>query len=313
MIRRVWYGDEAYLVHERLTERRQHFLKEHGELSVLDIQDSDPIERLIQSITTSDLFSPKKLIVVHGMPSIREDYQAHVEKILLDANMEHELILIHRGSPDKRRKFTKFLLEHFESEEYKSFAPWDAAKVRPIVQSMAEKDGFSWGPGALDHLMDVVGLDLWALRQNVEKLETVVLPEKIITRTWVEQIASEGEMNWFAAADALRKRNKSSWLQYCRESTKADEAYMILAMVANQVRLWIILKSLEGKSIDQVARQMGKSPYYLNKMLPDLRPWTLLQLRRVLAYLFQLEFDAKSGKILPAIGLEMLLGEPIWA
>ena len=87
---------------------------------------------------------------------------------------------------------------------------------------------------------------------------------------------------------------------------------MVLAMVANQVRLWIILKSLEGSPAEKVARQLGKSPYYLNKMVPDLRNWTLKQLRHVLTFLFQLEFDAKSGKILPATGLELLLGEPVW-
>ncbi len=313
MIRRFWYGDEAYLIHARLAQRREHFLKTFGDLSILTIQDTDPIEKLIQALTTTDFFSPQKLIVVQGMPTIREDYQSHVEKILLDASIDHELILIHRGSPDKRRKFTKFLLEHFESEEYKSFAPWDMQKVKPIVQEMAQKDGFSWGTGAVDHLMDIVGLDLWALHQNVEKLETAILPEKVITRSWVEKIASAGDPNWFEAADALRKRNRASWLMFCRESQKSDDAYMILAMVANQVRLWIILKSLEGKSVDQVARQLGKSPYYLNKMVPDLRSWTLKQLRRVLSFLFQLEFDAKSGKILPATGLELLLGEPIWA
>ena len=87
---------------------------------------------------------------------------------------------------------------------------------------------------------------------------------------------------------------------------------MILAMVAKQVRLWLILKSTEGKPVEHVARQIGKSPYYLKKMLPELRPWTIKQLQRVLTFLFQLEFDAKSGKILPDVGLELLLGEPIW-
>ena len=312
MIRRFWYGDEAYLIHARLDERRQHFLKTYGELSMLDIQAVDPIETLVHALTTADLFSPKKLIVVHGMPTIREDYQPHVEKILLDANLDHELILIHRGSPDKRRKFTKFLIEHFEAEEFKSFAPWDVHKVKPILEDMAKRDGFSWGAGAVDHILDIVGLDLWGLRLNVEKLETAVLPEKVITRDWVEKIASAGEANWFEAADSLRKRNRGAWLSFCRESNKSDDAFMLLAMVANQVRLWIILKSLEGKPVEQVARQMGKSPYYLNKMLPDLRSWSLGQLRRVLAFLFQLEFDAKSGKILPATGLELLLGEPVW-
>ncbi len=312
MIRRFWYGDESYLIHERLTQRRQFFLKNFGDLAILDIQESDPIEKLIQALTTTDFFSPQKLIVVQGMPTIREDYQAHFEKILLDADIGHELILIHRGSPDKRRKFTKFLLEHFESEEFKSFSPWDSSKVKPIVQEMAQKDGFTWGAGAVDQVMDIVGLDLWALRQNVEKLETAVLPEKIITRVWVEKIASSGDPNWFESADALRKRNRVSWLSFCRESQKSEDAFMVLAMVANQVRLWIILKSLEGSPAEKVARQLGKSPYYLNKMVPDLRNWTLKQLRHVLTFLFQLEFDAKSGKILPATGLELLLGEPVW-
>lgn len=312
MIRRFWYGSEPYLVHARLSDRRKHFRQTQGELSITDITESDPIEKLVNAMTTADMFATCKLIVVQGIPTIREDYQEHFQKLLLETNSDHELILIHRGSPDKRRKFTKFLLENFESEEFKGFEPWDAPKVRPIVAAMGTDDGYTWGPGAIDHLLDVVGLDLWALRQNVEKLETAVLPDKTITRSWVEQLASEGETNWFEAADALRRRDRGLWLQFCRDC-KSDEAFMILAMVSKQVRLWMILKSVEGKPIEQVARQIGKSPYYLKNMLPELRPWTIKQLQRVLAFLFQLDFDAKSGKILPDVGLEMLLGEPVWA
>ena len=312
MIRRFWYGDEAYLVHARLMDRRTYFLQTQSELAILDILESDHIEKLIHAVITSDLFVPTKLIVVHGIPTIREDYQKHFQTLLLEASGDHELIIIHRGSPDKRRKFTKFLLDNFESEEFKGFEPWDVNKVIPIVKAMGTDDGYTWGSGAIDQLIDIVGLDLWALRQNVEKIETAILPDKTITRAWVEQLASEGETNWFEATDALRRRNRELWLKFCRESNKSDEAFMILAMVAKQVRLWLILKSTEGKPVEHVARQIGKSPYYLKKMLPELRPWTIKQLQRVLTFLFQLEFDAKSGKILPDVGLELLLGEPIW-
>ena len=50
MIRRFWYGDEAYLIHARLSERRQHFLKQYGELAIMEIQSSEPIEKLVQAL-----------------------------------------------------------------------------------------------------------------------------------------------------------------------------------------------------------------------------------------------------------------------
>lgn len=304
-----YYGEESYLLFEQIRSHRKSFCDLYSDLAVEMYSSDDPVETLLSAITTSNMFYPKKLIIYRGLPDIREDFQPRFEKLMKENQLDHEVIMVYEGLPDRRRKLVKFLISIATTKEFKKFDSWDRDKVTDILSKMEKDRGYSISMEVLGQCVDIVGLNLWALRTTLDRIETAVLPSKTITARDVADLAITGEASVFQLMDDFRQRNRKAVFRFLRTLKKPDEAFMVLSSLSKHVRFLLQLKAAGSVSADALAKQLGKSPYYIRKLVPDLKRWTLGELTKFLGALNDLDFQLKSGKISLPVGLELALSE----
>ncbi len=302
-----YYGEESYLLFEQIQTHRKQFCEKYSDLAVETHSSDNPIEAFLVAISTSDMFYPKKLIIFRGLPTIREDFQARFEKLMVESPLDHEVIISYEGLPDRRRKLVKFLISIATTKEFKSFDSWDRDKVISILSGMEKDRGYTLSTEALGRCVDIVGLNLWALRTTLDRIETAVLPQKTITVQDVVSLASSGEASIFQLTDDFRQRNRKAVFTFLRNLKKPDEAFMVLSAVSKHVRFLLQMKAAGSVSPDVLAKQLGKSPYYVRKLVPDLKRWTMTELSKLLREFNDLDYQLKTGKIALQSGLELIL------
>ncbi|MEK6558144.1 MAG: hypothetical protein AABZ14_07595, partial [Candidatus Margulisiibacteriota bacterium] len=138
-------------------------------------------------------------------------------------------------------------------------------------------------------------------------IETAVLPQKTITVQDVVSLASSGEASIFQLTDDFRQRNRKAVFTFLRNLKKPDEAFMVLSAVSKHVRFLLQMKAAGSVSPDVLAKQLGKSPYYVRKLVPDLKRWTMTELSKLLREFNDLDYQLKTGKIALQSGLELIL------
>jgi len=300
-----YYGDEDYLLMQELSKLKKKFLTDDS-LAIEEFKEKSSVEDLVDAVFSVGLFAKQKLIIYYGIPNIRDDYFNYFKKLFSDESSENTICFILRKMPDKRKKIVKFLMSECQSKEFKKFEVWHRDKVLAIVREMLASKGCEIENIALNHLLDIVGSDLWMISSNIDKIATSILPRTQIKKDDVHCYASNGEQSTFDFIDDFRKKNKQKVFQFLSDIKKPEEAYPLLSMLSSHVRLLLLLKSCNSTNVNDLVKKAGKSPYYVKKLVSDLKLWGIAELKQLLASCHELDYLGKSGKINPLIGLEKI-------
>ncbi len=300
------YGEERFLLKQRLADLRDSFIVENGEHSYEEFSTNDPLEKFIDSFSSMSLFCTKKMIVFEGLPKIRDGYEDHFQKLLAEQQTSHEIVFVYQGKPDKRKKFVKFLLKNSDSENFEPFSIWKKNDVVSWVVNREKERSIQIGRSEADLLIDLVGTDLWSLESNLLKMETYILPEKTINKEVVSKIATTSEKSLLDMFEALRKKDKSLY-SYIFGVKKQEEVIALLGGLSSHARLILLLKTADSNSVDSLAKKAGKNPFYLKNLVRDIRSWSFLEAKNFLSDLHQLDFSIKTGQMKPLAGLAMVL------
>ncbi len=303
------YGEEDYLLSKEVKRIKNEFIAQHSMYAVEEFSTADNIEDVVNSVFSQGLFDSEKLVIYYGIPEVREDYVEHFQKIILEDDSSNYLYFVNKGAPDKRKKMVKYLLKNCQSKEFKKYEVWDRDKLVSQVQNLVAEDGFKIESKAVEKLIDIAGFDLWLIYENVEKINTAILPRKNVTVDDVQTLASSGEQNIFNFTDFFRQRKRSLIYSFLASIKKQEEVYMLLSMLTKHIRFIMLLKATKANTLEDMASQTGKSTFYLKKIFPDIKLWEFRELRKFLEELHELDFLGKSGKINPLIGLQTILAK----
>ena len=191
------------------------------------------------------------------------------------------------------------------------FSPMRNDELREWVRSEADRRGGVLTPGATRLLADLVGPDLWALSNEVEKLILYVAGRPVQEDDVGEMVSLARDANVFAAVDAVLAGDHRAALRLVHRLLQGDAGVSyIFAMLARQVRLLILAQELIRERVPEAeaGRELGiTSSYPLRKTMEQARSTSHASVRRLHAGLLATDIAIKTGALEETLALELLV------
>ena len=194
-----------------------------------------------------------------------------------------------------------------------SFDPLPPDRLRRWIGEQAQSRGVVLAPGAQALLADLVGPDLWALSNEMEKLSLFASGRTVSEDDVTSLVAATREVRIFATVDAAVERNVSEALKRLHALLSRGEAdpRQVLGMLARQARLMLLASELVRSGVPQqeLGGRLGLTGYPLRKTLEQSKRYSWGQLVWLHDRVLEADVAIKTGELDEAIAVEVLVAE----
>lgn len=319
------YGPNTFLAQQKINELKLKFFKEvdPGGDSLL-IFDGANLELpvLINANNTGSLFARKRMVIVKDclsnkranflsnlvdylkkLPPAQDNIILFYEPLLLQKTKSSWLL----DNGDKGKALLKAQTElvNFLNQQKltQNFALFNEVEAAKWLEKKAAAFQVKFDFRSLRALVAAVGLDLWRLNQEADKLINFCLGRNLqpllITQADVNLLVSnETEENVFALTDALGSGNKSAAAKILAEQLDNNHAIYLLAMIGAYFKnLLKIRQALDnGMATQKISGELKLHPFVVQKGINQLRHFNLVKLKNLANDLQQLEWKIKTGR-----------------
>lgn len=245
--------------------------------------------------------------------TLKEDFETVLTSYLKNPS-ETSVVIFVADELDKRRRMAKLLIENSVAVE---FARLDENNLTKWAKDKLTDAGAKYDENALRHLTALVGNDVRRLTNEIEKLVTAAMPEKIISFELVESLVPNSrELTNFVLTDQLIAKNKSGSLEILKKILDdGAEPLMLLGLIAHNFRRIFLAKELmkQGVQRTEVVRIMKLQPKFHEEFLKTARRADETYLKKVFQKLSQTDLAIKTsiggGKDGARMQIEMLVCE----
>ncbi len=304
----VLYGEESYLKDQYkrkltdallpdqdMTNFNRFAGKDIDQQEVIDLADTLPFfadHRLIL-IEDSGFFSSSAAKLADYLPQMPK------ETVLVFSEEK-----INRGS--RLYKAAKACGGHFarmDRQDEETLRAWVIRRVR--------RDGKKIGSQAYERFRAMAGNDMENMAQELEKLLTYASDHEEITVEDVEAVCSritQDQIFQMIRAITQKQQKKALDLYYDLVALKKSPL-TILSLIARQYNQMAQAKDLRlnGHSPDEIARQMGLSPYAVKSLLRQSEKYAPEKILGAVNECVKAEEAVKSGKLADRLAVEMLI------
>jgi len=314
----IFYGADDFSRHQALEEIKKGLGAPEMlavNTSLLDGQGLS-LSQLKDSCSTVPFLCPVRLIVVEGLLS-RFEPKPKQERRVGHSQQESRpglkewqgltdyvkqmpstttLVLV---DGDVNKKGRNPLLKPLSQvAEVKSFPKLKDNYVAKWVRERVKQSGGTISDEAVKLLVGLVGGDLWAMGNEIDKLLTYSA-ENNITEDDVRQLTScSREANIFALVDAVfegREKDAQQLLHRLLQDGAAPS--YLLAMITRQLRLIVRAKDLIGTlSSPQIQGRLQLSDYPMGKLLKQAKTYDLERIKRAYHEVLEADIAIKTGK-----------------
>lgn len=310
---------EPFLVREKLQQ-----ITERAESNGIDATNRSHLDGSTVSagdvrsaVQAMPFIAPQRLVVVRDWFMYRSaDESGELVEALKDTPETTIAVVAESGSPDARRTAFKELKKLAEkSWEFQELDEQGAA--RWLLRVAGEK-GMTLGRAEAALLVERIGVDLWALSTELDKLANA---EKLDAATITQMTTDQKESDIFALVDALGRRDAGAALkEYHRLREVGEEPLRVFAMIVRQFRTLIASQSLAGGGATEkdIAKVLGHlttkkgspvHPFVAKKARQQAERYSESELREIYQRLADLDRAMKTGGIEPDAGMELFIIE----
>lgn len=223
---------------------------------------------------------------------------------------ETSVVLFIADELDKRRKMAKLLIENSVAVEFTELKDFELLKW---AADKLKESGVTADPKALEYLISLTGSNLGRLTNELDKLSTAVLPDKIITTELIEALVPNSkELSNFDLTDSLIAKNKSKTFQILYKILDdGAEPLMLLGLIANNFRRISLAKELMARGAEkkEVFRLIKMPPSKHDNFLVTARRIEREKLAKIIKRIAETDLAIKTSKATPQMQIEMLVGE----
>ncbi len=303
------YGQEEVLKEEIIKKYKDEFMPDDFNYIRANLEDLD-IESLYQLIHSPPMFANSKVVVLDDFDlafkkkDIQEEIINNIDGV---AKSMTRLLLVGKGSPDKRTKLYKKLNEVGVVVESKFLTTneqyqWLRRELRrrELIMSKEVEQEF----------LLVTGDSLRDLNNELDKITAYKAgTDGIITIDEVREIVSPSiESSIFRCVDALGQLNKEdAYKELVRLFNVSEPPLRILSMIIRQIRLIYNTKLLinEKASLDRMRRELRVPNFVAQKLQDQSYNFKTEELQRSLKSLRDLERNVKTGQVDAKYALEL--------
>ena len=270
----------------------------------------DNIYDVVDEITTVSLFdNPKLVIIKRGDKLLSASLKDIKELEAAMANIENSNVLVivdEEFDIKKEERFEKYSI-------IKKYSQMFDLKVKDMsfedyIKKDLDNSGYLISNDAINMLANI-SISLTMLKSNLEILKCYCMEDKNITGDMVDLLISKPiDDDIYQISNAVLKHDKKLCFELLKgfREKKVDSNYLI-ALLLNKFQELYNVNILARNNIRQedIANIFGVKPGKAYYMLKDSKSQSLESIKMNLEYLSKLDYDIKSGKVNPDLGLEL--------
>ncbi len=296
------FGEESYLVEKELNRRLK--LPDSGTIESLESNCS--IQELELQMTAVSLFSDQKTIVIKSpaflLKSLEKKEVESLESSLKKIQpLSDKLLIYHNGTLDQRKKPFLLLKKYAELKEYPAFKAWEQDKIIDWIQKTSKDYQKEIDTEAAILLEQMGGNNLKQLAKEIEKLSIYTGKNPKIKAQDVKEAAGGSQSTLFQLSDALKIKHMKNATQSLQLILKnGEDPIKLLGFIVSTFRFYcqLLAADLEKKSDQEIGQILGKNPFFVKRVLSDIRKkYTLSELKNSMTLWANADFNIKSGKM----------------
>jgi len=314
----ILYGKDTFSRHQKLGLIKSQL----GDPAMLDMNTNMlsaqqlTIDQVQNACNTIPFLSPFRLVIIEGL---LERFELKPDSALKDwyglADYVKQmpettvLVLIDGEIKEKKNQLLKALAA---SAEVSTFPEPKGKGLRDWILVWVKNGGGTITSEAVNLLAELIGGDLWAMGNEIDKLLDYSA-RRHITDNDVRQVTSNvREASIFALVDAILERNSKTGQRLLHNllQSGASPAY-IISMITRQLRLIVIAKDMREKVFaPEVRNKLERtSDYSLEKALQQAKAYTSEHTKRAYHLLLDADIAIKTGRKDGDLALNLLVIE----
>ncbi|MDL2225263.1 DNA polymerase III subunit delta [Eubacteriales bacterium OttesenSCG-928-M02] len=206
------------------------------------------------------------------------------------------LVFFMRQKADGKRSLSKILKPYIVE-----FPTLTDREIAQYLRVDAKQNGYSFAPGAMEHLIFSVGKDMAQLVMEAEKLYLSTPPSGTITTQLVEEVVTKNTTaNVFAIMDAAVAGNPKEAMVRLDSLLEEGEAPMaILGAMAYRIRTLLQGKEATeaGLSVTDAQKNIRGPRFVVERALREGRRFSKQQLVVALLAVAEADYGIKSGRV----------------
>ncbi len=259
-----------------------------GKNNIIKINyEESSISNIIDECAYFSLLNEEKIVIVNNF-KIDKDVKL-LEKYLKDPNPSTRLILV-ASAVDKRSALYKLIKEKGTYIEINELKP---NELNNKILAYTKRENIELDYLALNKLVDYNLGNYDLILCEIDKLK--ILNNKITVQD-IEDYGSKilGEEN-FALCDAISQKDKNLTSKLLADFIQnKEDVFPFIGLLASQFRIIIAVKSLNNKSNEAIAKDLGIHPYRVKIAKDKSYLYSLEELYRIMLDLADLDYKLKT-------------------
>jgi len=315
------YGDDTFRAREKVRQMQDAFREKFDpsglNTTIFPEEGKTTIEvgAALQAMCSAPFLAPKRLVILKDLLSSWKKADVTVWKEGVSHVPESSIVIFwETAEPAVIEKNILFqeLQKQGQVHGY-SFPKLKEVALEKWVRERIKLLGGTMENHALRLLVEYSGADLWRLQTELEKLVAYAEGQEITEEMVREMVPASFEEHVFAFIDAVSQKDGKRILELLREERWAGTSdHYLLSMLTRQIRLLLGARALFEKhqgriSKDQLKDGLSVHPFVAQKLLFQLKGFSLDVLREAHGVLYHYDRFIKSGQLDAELAVDLFL------
>jgi len=309
------YGEDTFRSRLKLEAIKEKYRAASGDMNLIELSgEGISWPELQNQISAAPFLANKRLVIIKFISKapadVREKLVEYLEKVPAST-----VLFFYEIKLDLRMNLFKKLCSYQKNcEEFQLLEPLQAKRW---AEKRFKDNGLAIERPALDRLIELVGIDLWRMSNEIEKIICYKFGDnKDIGRVTIGDIDlltnALPQANVFHLIDALHGRKLNQALSVLEDlMLVGEEELRLLGLIVSQFRNLLIVADLKDKfpawNNFTIAKESGLKPFVVSKLLSQLRLLDKIWLKKSYQNLADVDWQIKTGAIEPHLGLNLLV------
>lgn len=217
----------------------------------------------------------------------------------------------HKPGQGEAPSISNKLLKILKSQKYsENFEPLGSIKLINWLKKEVETRQGKISLQATQFLVTNIGSNLWQLSNEIDKLIAFKNSDEIQLEDVQQFVKTKLDENIFNLTDAFGRKNKALALKLISDQIESGSAWQyLLTMFARQIKIVLQIKLAQESDVPpyQFAKTLGLHPYVVKKTIPQVRLFSIEELKKIYSQLLQIDLNLKTSQTNPELLFDLLV------
>lgn len=300
------YGEDDWRSHNFLRQSVSEFKAKRDPQGyntlMFDAQKDEPSKMIGELLALPFLAEKRMIVLKNPLASSDKEFLGKLSEIIKENKLpEANVAIIWQAEAIGKTNEAKKLAETLKKQKYSyEFPAMERAELVSWIIKEAQARGGSIDRMAAQKLAEDAGKDMWLLNSVIDQLISYKKGAEISSADVALFAEEKLDDNIFNLIDAIAADNKKLAYKLLNDERRlGQEDGYIFAMILRQFKILVQMRDLwereDNLTSDQIAKTLGVHPFVAKKSLPQVRRFSLPDLRRIYDELLNIDVGVKTG------------------